>query len=345
MSKKIVIGITREFLNAEGNFALPGPGLKLFDEMPGVEYRLFSEDLPVVTPEQVLGCDMVISGGVRWESSSFEGINQLVAVLYTGVGYEHLDLDIMTEANVMFCIAPDAVRRPMASIIITLILALTLQLINKDRITRQGRWEEQERFRGEGVTGKTLGSIGVGNIGHEMFMLAKPFGMRHLGCDPNVTQEAVADVGVELVDLGRLLSESDFVNVSVPLSEQTWHLIGEAELKKMKPSAYLINTSRGSVVDEPALIRSLQRGQIRGAGLDVFEQEPVDPNNPLLKMENVVVSPHSLCHTEEFYMRAWTGKLRQANQIARGKVPDHVVNREVLDKLELRTKLCKFGEI
>ena len=344
MSEKIVIGITREFFDAEGNLALPGPGLKLFDEMPGFEYRVFSEDLPVVTPGQVRGCDMVISGGTRWERSSFDGMDQLVALLYTGVGYDHLDVDAMTEANVMFCFAPDAVRRPMASIIIAFILSLTLRLISKDRITREGRWEEQNRFRGEGLTGKTLGSIGVGNIGHEMFVLAKPFGMRHLGCDPYITQEAVADVEVELVDMDRLLSESDFVNVSVPLSDQTRHLVGEAELQTMKPTAYLINTSRGPVVDETALIRSLQRGQIRGAGLDVFEQEPVDPNNPLLKMENVVVAPHSLCHTEEYYTRAWSGKLRQAAQIAQGEVPDYVVNREVLDKPELQAKLCKFKE-
>ncbi len=345
MSDKIVIGITREFFDAEGKLTLPGPGLKLFDEMPGFEYRVFDEDLSVVTPEQVRGCDMVISGGTRWDRNSFAGNDQLIALLYTGVGYDHIDVNAITDANVMFCFAPDAVRRPMASIIITFILSLTLRLINKDRITREGRWEEQSRYRGEGLTGKTLGSIGVGNIGHEMFLLAKPFGMRHLGCDPFVTQDAVSDAEVELVEMDRLLAESDFVNVSVPLSDQTRHLVGETELNKMKPSAYLINTSRGPVVDEPALIDALQCGRIRGAGLDVFEQEPVDPDNPLLKMGNVVVAPHSLCHTEEYYMLAWSGKLRQAAQIARGEIPDYVVNKEVLEKPKLQAKLDRFKAV
>jgi D-3-phosphoglycerate dehydrogenase len=217
-----------------------------------------------------------------------------------------------------------------------------MRLINKDRITRQGRWADQRLYRGEGLTGKTLGSIGVGNIGHEMFLLARPFGMRHLGCDPHVTQEDVADVDVELVDMHTLLAESDFVSISVPLSDQTRHLVGERELNMMKQTAYLISTSRGAVVDEEALIRVLQSGRIQGAGLDVFEQEPVDPDNPLLEMDNVVVSPHSLCHTDEYYMRTWSGKLRQAAQIASGEVPENVVNKEVLEKPELQAKLRRF---
>ena len=107
----------------------------------------------------------------------------------------------------------------------------------------------------------------------------------------------------------------------------------------MKQTAYLINTSRGPVVDEQALIRVLQSGRIRGAGLDVFEQEPVDADNPLLKMDHVVVSPHSLCHTDEYYMQAWRGRLRQVAQIGRGEIPAHVVNREVLEKPGLQAKL------
>ena len=342
MNTNITIGITREFFDAEGNLTIPGPGLKLFDEMPGFEYRIFSEVHSEVTPEQLRGCDMVISGEARWTPRSVSESDRFVAVLYTGVGYDHLDVAALTEANVMLCFAPNAVRRPMATTIITFILALTLRLINKDRITREGRWEEQTRFRGEGLTGKTLGSIGVGNIGHEMFLLAKPFGMRHLGCDPYVTQEAVADADVELVDLDTLLAESDFVSISVPLSDSTHQLFGETELNKMKPSAYLINTSRGPVVDEATLIGALQSGRIRGAGLDVFEQEPVDPDNPLLKMDNVVVAPHSLCHTEEYYMTTWKSKLQQAAQIVRGEIPDHLVNTQVLEKPQLQAKLRRF---
>ena len=153
---------------------------------------------------------------------------------------------------------------------------------------------------------------------------------------------AVDDVGVELVDMDTLLAASDFVSISVPLNEETRHLIGERELRKMKSTAYLISTSRGPVVDEAALIKALQQGWIRGAGIDVFEQEPVDPNNPMLGMDNVVVSPHSLCHTDEYYKLAWSGKLRQAAQILQGEIPEALVNREVLDTPTFQRKFRKF---
>ena len=254
MTTKVTVGITRDFFDAEGNFNLPGPGLELFAEMPGIQYRILAEQRAEIAPEQVHGCDAVISGASRWSERSLVGNDQLVAVLLTGVGYDHIDVEALTRANAMLCLAPDAVRRPMACTIMTFILALATRLLNKDRITREGRWADQHLYRGEGLTGKTLGSIGVGNIGHELFLLAKPFGMRHLGCDPKLRPEDVADVDLELVDMDTLLAESDFVSISVPLSEQTRHLIGERELNLMKQTAYLINTSRGPVVDEQALI-------------------------------------------------------------------------------------------
>lgn len=342
MARKITLGITRDIFDAEGNLDIPGPGLELLDEMPEIQYRRFDQFLPEVSAEQIQGCDMVISAGARWTEQSLVGNDRLIALLYTGVGYDHIDVEALTDAGILFCFAPDAVRRPMACTIITFILALAMKLMAKDKITRQGRWSEQNDYHGEGLMGKTLGSIGVGNIGHEVFVLAQPFGMRHLGCDPYITQADVEDVRVQLVDMDTLLAESDFVSISVPLNEETRHLVGERELRKMQSTAYLISTSRGPVVDEAALIEALQGGWIQGAGIDVFEQEPVDPDNPILSMDNVVVSPHSLGHTDEYYKLAWSGKLRQAAQILRGEIPEAVVNREVLDSPVFRTKFKKF---
>ena len=342
MKTKATLGIARELFDAEGNFDFPGPGLKLIDEIPDIDYRIFSEKRPEIAAEQVRGCDMVISAATRWTEHSLEGNDQLVAVLFTGVGYDHIDVEALTKTNAILCFAPDAVRRPMACTIIALTLAVAMRLVSKDRITRQGRWADQRQYRGEGLTGKTFGSIGVGNIGREMFTLAKPFGMRHLGYDPHLSPEDLADLGVELVDMDTLLAESDFVSISVPLRAETHHLVGEREFAKMKQSAYLISTSRGPIVDEKALIHALESEQIRGAALDVFEQEPVDPDNPLLKIDNVVVTPHSLCHTDEYYKTAWSGKIRQAHQIARGEIPDNVVNKEVLEKPEFLAKLARF---
>ena len=342
MSAKATLGITREFFDDDGNLTMPGPGLKLLDDLPGLEYRVFDEWIREIPPEHVHGCDMIISGGARWTAPALEGNEQLISLLYTGVGYDHIDVEALTANGTLFCFAPDAVRRPMACTVMTFILALAMRLMAKDRITRQGRWAEQSEYRGEGLTGKTLGGIGVGNIGREVFLLAQPFGMRHLAYDPFVDPASVADLGIELVDLDTLLPESDFVTISVPLSDNTRHLVGEQEIRKMKPTAYLINTSRGSTVDEQALIRALRENWIQGAGIDVFEQEPVDPDNPLLKMDNVIVSPHALGHTDEYYQLAWEGKVSQAAQILRGEIPHSVVNTELLESDTFKAKFERF---
>jgi D-3-phosphoglycerate dehydrogenase len=232
----------------------------------------------------------------------------------------------------------------MATVIITFILALSLRLLTKERLTREGRWAEKASYHGYGLIGKTLGSIGMGNIGHEMFLLAKPFGMKHIAYDPYVTQEAVVDVNVKLVDMNTVLTESDFLNISCPLNEETRHLIREKELRKMKKTAFLINTARGPIVDEAALIKALQEGWIQGAGLDVFEQEPTPSDNPLLLMDNVIVTPHALGHTDELFIMMWNEILGQISLVIRGEVPEGLVNREVWGRPEFQAKLKRFQE-
>ena len=138
MERKVRLGITRDFFDPAGNLAIPGPGLELLNEMPEVEYRIFDRFLPEVGAEQIRGCDMVISWTAHWTKCSLAGNDQLIAVLYTGVGYDHIDVRALTQAGVMLCFAPDAVRRPMACTIITFILALAMRLINKDRIHPPG---------------------------------------------------------------------------------------------------------------------------------------------------------------------------------------------------------------
>ena len=342
MSKKARIGITRDLFDKDGKMIIPGPGLKLLDDMPDTEYEIFPELIPEITPDLIDDIDMVIGALPKWTENSLAGNDRLLAVLFTGVGYDRIDVPALNKAGVMLCIAPDGVRRPMAVTIITFILALAMRIFVKDKLTREGRWAEKANYHGDGLTGKTLGSIGVGNIGHEMFMLARPFGMKHIACDPYIRQEAVDNVGVKLTDMDTVLTESDFLNISVPLSEKTYHLIGERELRKMKPTAYLINTARGPIVDESALIRALKQGWIRGAGLDVFEQEPTPQDNPLLKMDNVIVAPHALGHTDELFMGIWAQKMRQVSQIMKGEIPEALVNREVLETEAFKARFKKF---
>ncbi len=344
MGRKAKIGITRDFFDKDGKFIMPGAELKSLDEMPNVEYEVLREFLPEVTPEQIRGFDMVISLGPKWTQHTLAGNEQLLSIHRGGVGYDMVDVPALTEAGVMLCITPNAVRRPMATVIITFILGLSLRLLTKERLTREGRWTERTMYHGYGLIGKTLGSIGVGNIGHEMFLLAQPFGMKHIAYDPYVTQEAVVDVNVKLVDMDTVLAESDFLTISCLLNEKTRHLISEKELRKMKKTAFLINTARGPIVDEAALIKALQEGWIRGAGLDVFEQEPIPPDNPLLQMDNAIVTPHALGWTDEMFITMWNEIISQISPIIRGEVPEGLVNREVWHKSRFQSKMKKFQE-
>ncbi len=344
MGRKVRIGLTRDLFDKDWRPLTPGPGVKLLDEMPEVEYEIFPEYLPEATPEQIRGFDMVVTLKPRWTQRTLVGNDQLLSVHRSGVGYDVVDVPALTDAGVILCITPEAIRRPVATAIITFILALSMQLLNKDKLTREGRWDERTNFMGDGLVGKTLGSIGVGNIAHEMFLLAKPFGMKHIAYDPYVTPESVDDVGVRLVDLYTVLAESDFLSINCPLNEETLHLIGEKELAKMKRTAFLINTARGPIVDEAALIKALQVGRIRGAGIDVFKQEPTPADNPLLNMDNVIVTPHCLGWTDEAWEGKWEENLRQISQIIRGEVPESLVNREVWDKPHFQLRLRKFHE-
>jgi len=343
MVRKVRVGITRDLFDKEGKSISPGPGPKMLDEVPSLEWQMFAEYLPEVSPEQSRGFDMVITFAPKWTRLTLAESEQLLALLRGGVGYDMVDFAACTDTGVALYIVPAAVRRPVAVGIISFILALSTRLLTKHRLAVAGNWEEgRQKHPGIGLTGKVLGSIGVGNIGHEMFKLAKPFGMKHIAYDPYVQPEAVADVEVKLVDMDTVLRESDFLNISCPLNKQTHHLIGEKELRKMKRSAFLINTARGPVIDEVALVGALREGWIQGAGIDVFEREPNPSDNPLLKLENVIVTPHSIALTDEFYITMWQEITNQIVHLMRGEKWPTLVNPEVWDKPQFQKKLKKL---
>ncbi|MBN1855624.1 MAG: dehydrogenase [Dehalococcoidia bacterium] len=344
MSRTTRIGVTKDVIDAEGNFIAPGPGLSLLVETPGVEYDIFPEMLSEVTPQQIDGYDMVCSLTPKWTAGSLKGNDRLLSVHRFGVGYDMVDVPALTEAGVALCITSDAVRRPVAMAILAFMLALSTRMMVKDRLIRDGKWAERARHHGIGLVGKTLGVIGVGSIGHELFKLTMPLEMRHIAWDPYVRQEDVADVNAQLVNMDTLMAESDFVSVSCPLSAETHHIVGENELRKMKPSSFLINTSRGPTVDEKALVRALSEGWIQGAGLDVFEQEPTPADNPLLKMDNVILAPHSLAWLDQTFMGMWDSILGQIGDIVRGEIPSGLLNTEVWDSPLFQQKLRRFLE-
>jgi phosphoglycerate dehydrogenase-like enzyme len=344
MSKKIRIGFTRDFFDKDGNYIMPGPGPKVFADMPDIEWQMLPEYLAEISPEQIAGFDMIMTWYPRWTRRSFAMSDRLISMHRVGVGYDKIDLYAATEAGVILCITPRSCTRPMALTILTYLLALSMRLRILDKLTREGRWLERTKHYGVGLTGKTLGLIGVGSIGHEVFKLAMPLEMKHIAYDPYINTEAVADVKVKMVDLEAALTESDFLSINCPLTEETRGMIGERELKKMKKTAFLINAARGPIINEKALIKALKEGWIKGAGLDVFEQEPVPADNPLLRMENVIVSPHFFCHTDEHFINMAYEWKEQVENILSGKIPEKLVNREVWGTPKLQAKLKSLRE-
>jgi D-3-phosphoglycerate dehydrogenase len=323
--------LTRDFLRADGSPAFGDIGLDLLDHAAGVSWEYLPGGGPDLAASQIRGFDALLVLAPRVSAATLDGADRLKIVARFGVGYDSVDVDACTGRGVLVTITPDGVRRPVATSAMTFLLALSHRLLEKDRLTRAGRWAEKVDFMGFGLTGRTFGLIGLGNIGREIFTLARPFGLRHLALDPYASAEAAATVGAELVDLETLLRASDFVGICCALTKETFHLIDAQRLALMKPTSFLINVARGPIVDQKALTAALRERRIQGAAIDVFEQEPVDPREELLNLDNVIVTPHGICWTDECFL----GNGRSAGEaildVAAGRTPRHIVNRAALD--------------
>ncbi len=330
------IGLTHDFLGPDGKLAFEDIGLSLLEGAAnrGIAWEYIPEPDAEITSVVAARYDGILALRARVSAATVSGPDlRLMAIARFGVGYDRIDMPAMDRAGVLVTITPDGVRRPVAQAVLTLILALAGRLLEKDRLTRVGEgFRRASEVMGRGITGRTLGLLGVGNIGRDVARLVAPFEMRVLASDPYASEADLASLGVALVDRQTLFTESDFLSVNCPLTEETRHLVGRDLLGRMRPTAYLINTARGPIVDESALYDALVQGRIAGAGLDVFEEEPVPPDNPLLRLPNVIVTPHALCWTDECFRENGRSAIRSLLAIARGEIPAvGVVNRAAID--------------
>jgi phosphoglycerate dehydrogenase-like enzyme len=323
------LGITRDCLTPDGD--RPNFDDRAFAVLEGLDWEFLAEFGEEITPADAARYDAILSLRPAVTAQSLSGGTPRLKLLARfGAGYDNVDLAACERAGLLVSNTPDGVRRPVATTVLTFILALSHKLMIKDKLTRTGRWAERTRFMGEGLVGKVVGSIGFGSIAQEAFRLLAPLDMVHLAYSPSKHPSEAAALNVREVDLDTLLSESDFVCINAPLTPSSRRMIGARELALMKPTAYLINTGRGQIVDEPALYAALAEGRIAGAALDVFEQEPVSPDNPILKLENVIVSPHSLCWTDECYRGIAESAFRSVVAVAAGRRPENLVNPAAL---------------
>jgi D-3-phosphoglycerate dehydrogenase len=342
-SNKLIVGVTRDFISPEGDIDFVRESWDALLDHPGIELKIMDEPAQTeITVNHTRRFDAIIMKRSPLRAGALAHDQcRLKLVARDGVGYDHLDVDACTKSGVMIAITPEAVCRPVASTNVVLMLAFAHRLFERDQRTREGAWDKRSKNRGIGLQGRALGVIGLGNIGQEIFRLMKPWGMIHLGVAPNHTEEEFSDLGVRLVDLDTILAEADFLCLCCPLSEETHHMIGERELRLMKPEAYLINTARGEVINEPQLTRALREGWIAGAGLDVFEQEPPSTNNPLLSLANVILGSHNLAICEEMNELANRGVAEAVLALADGTVPKDLVNPEIVEHPNLK----KFFEL
>ncbi|MEZ0167887.1 NAD(P)-dependent oxidoreductase [Microvirga sp. TS319] len=343
MSATFRVALSGDFKKPDGSPTYPDFDLDQLVSAPDIEMA-FLEPSDPIRGEQLEEFDALILLAHRFGRESIPKSGRLAVVARFGVGYDTVDVGACTKAGIALVITPDGVRRPVAVSILTFMLALTGKLIAKDRLTRaaDAGYARRSEHMGTGLVGRTFGSIGIGNIGTEVFRLLKPFGMKLAAYDPYADTAVATELGVELVGLDDLFRRSDILSVSVPLTTETHHLVNEERLRLMKPTAYLINTARGPIVDQKAITKALREGWIAGAGLDVLEKEPPDPNDPILRLDNVILTPHALCWTDQCFAGNGAADVQAVLEVQHGRVPRGVVNREVLENPAWKERLAHF---
>jgi D-3-phosphoglycerate dehydrogenase len=239
---------------------------------------------------QLKGVRATIAGSEPYTRQVLEAHPQLRVIARAGVGFDAVDLTAATEKGVAVTIAPGTNQESVAEHTLAMILALAKNIVPQHIGTRKGEWPRQANLP---LRGRTLGIAGLGRIGKAVAVRGAAFGMRLLAFEPYPDREFVARLGVTLVDFERLLAESDYLSLHLPLSAESRHLINRKTLAQMKPSAYLVNTARGGLVCEADLVEALKAGKLAGAGVDVFEDEPPAANHPLFAFDQVLFTPHS----------------------------------------------------
>jgi D-3-phosphoglycerate dehydrogenase len=329
VTEPFTVGVTRD-LRADDRRAVYDLSLEVFEAVPNVAWEFLDRHDPVIAPETISGYDALMvwePGGVT--ADTLAGAERLGLIARFGMGLDAIDLDACSERGVIVTTAPDAVRDAVPSGAMALLLSLAHGLPAKDRLVRTGGWDERFSHIGPGTSGRTLGIIGLGNVGAGVAQRAEPFGLVRLGFDPYADLVAVPD-GVELVDLDTLLRRSDFVCVACPLTDETRHLIDRRRLGMMRPESYLINVARGPIVDTFALAEAIGERRLAGAALDVFESEPVEPDHPLLALDNVILSPHAVAYTTAAFRGLGGTATACVLAVARGELPLHVANPAAL---------------
>ncbi|MEZ4667460.1 MAG: NAD(P)-dependent oxidoreductase [Anaerolineae bacterium] len=353
------LAITGDFLDEHGNSAYGDLGYGAIEACPFIAHHFIMDHAPrandpsywnnlysmELTPLHIRDADGVIILRPYVRASVFaDGVGDLTVIGRSGAGYDKIDVKACTDNDVLLFNLPGVLNHSTASSALMFILALAKKLFPSDRITREGRWDLQPKVLGMEIENKTLGIIGLGASGRELVRLITPFSMRVIAYSPHADPAQAEALGVELTSLENLMGQSDIVSVHSNLTPDKYHMISANHLALMKPGAYFVNVARGALVDQAALVTALRERRIAGAGLDVFEVEPLPIDDPLIALDNVILTPHFAPATSD----VWTAGGRQMSQCmlqaARGEIPNNVINKEVLQSRRFQEKLARFVE-
>ncbi len=332
-SKPFTVAFTGDFYDSSGNPKYADLGLTVFNDHRNIKTHAFKEHRKQITPDQLEGVNGVI---VLTPAVTRETVSQskdLLAIGRFGVGYDAVDVNACTEADVVAYITAGAVDRPVAEAVAGWMIALTHNMLIKDRLVRTGKWDDRSRYMGKELRDRTLGVVGLGGIARKLIELLRGFGMKEfLAFDPFMKPEVAEKLGVKLVELNELMQSADFVSIHCPLTDQTHGLIGAKELALMKRDAYLINSARGGIVDEDALFEALKTHKIAGAALDCFAVEPVVTPHRFGELENVILAPHSIAWTDELFRDIGRTACQGMVDLTQMKRPNGVLNPQVFDR-------------
>jgi D-3-phosphoglycerate dehydrogenase len=296
----------------------------------GVEFRFVQTSTPAELRAAVAEADAVITGGGVFDAEAFAAMSRARVLVSCSVGLDRVDIAAAGARGVMVCNMPDLCTDEVADHAMALLLACNRKVVRLAERVRGGTWDRKLLEPMPRLRGSTVGLLGFGRIGRAVAERCRAFGMKVVAYDPYLPADAATTAGVELLGLDAMLAAADLVSCHLPHNESTHHLMGEAQFRAMKPSAYFVNTSRGKVVDESALVRALREGWIAGAGLDVLEQEPADPANPLLQIENAIVTPHAAGFSDEVVDRMPRLAFEEVTAVLNGGTPRAIAwaNRE-----------------
>jgi len=322
------------------SFGVSGGGYKLeLEALAPIDAAIV--EIPATTEDEFIevahDADAIIAKGVRISKYIIDSLKQCKVIALGSVGADSVDVAAATARNIPVTNVPDTFIEEVADHAMMLLLATFRRLTTMDRFLREGRWREGRPLLSQfpRLMGQTLGFVSFGHVARATAVRARAFGVHMLAYDPYIEELVITQYGVEPVGYTELLQRSDIVSMHAPSTSEAYHLMTEDHFRLMKPEAIFINTSRGATVDEAALIKALQEGWFAAAGLDVFEQEPPDPSNPLLRMDNVILSPHVASASARMDPERRRRVGREIALVLTGRWPRSCVNPSVLEQTGL----------